>query len=250
MDKKYFEESEWPHDLLQQFGLSREMIEDLPSPVLDDLTEGRRSPMLPILMTNEEGQQIKTHARFSFFRNDNDSINVLFYPELIEADLSRFDGQQQEDLKNGKTIQGDIENKDGNMVRSYIQLDPDTKQVLSAPMAIIQSNMSGLFAKQQFTDTEENALQNGDTVTFLVDEDPVTIGIDLTDKCGLRILEGDEQDWKRRTKQNFEKYNYGVYGCWTMDDDGNLDYTYEEDYSEEMWEEQKKAGQKAMGMHR
>jgi hypothetical protein len=35
-----------------------------------------------------------------------------------------------------------------------------------------------------------------------------------------------------------------------MDDDGNLDYTYEEDYSEEMWEEQKKSGQKAMGMHR
>ena len=97
MDKKYFEESEWPHDLLQQFGLSREMIEDLPSPALDDLTEGRRSPMLPILMTNKEGLQIKTHARFSFFRNDNDSINVLFYPELIEADLSRFDSQQQED---------------------------------------------------------------------------------------------------------------------------------------------------------
>lgn len=39
-----------------------------------------------------------------------------------------------------------------------------------------------------------------------------------------------------------EKYNFGCFGCWVMDDAGNLDYVQEEDYSEELWEEMKKSG--------
>lgn len=39
-----------------------------------------------------------------------------------------------------------------------------------------------------------------------------------------------------------EKYNFGCFGCWVMDEQGNLDYVEEKEYSEEMWEEMKKNG--------
>lgn len=251
MNRKYFSDSEWPYNTLAQFGLTREMIEDLPTHVLTDLTEGRRSPVLPIRVTNEDGDGIKAHARFGFIRNDDGSTGVLFYPELREADLSKFDAQQQARLMDGKAILAYIENKDGQMVTSYVQIDDGTKQVLSAPASIIQQNMNSLYANQHFSDAEALALENGDTVTFILDdEDVMTVGVDLTDKCGLRINDGDEQAWKERNKRGFDQYNFGAFGCWTQDEDGNLDYVPEEEYTEEMWEEQKKAGARAMSMHR
>lgn len=48
MKKVQFYESEYPYDTLEKFGLTREMIEDLPMHVLDDLSAGLRSPVLPI----------------------------------------------------------------------------------------------------------------------------------------------------------------------------------------------------------
>ena len=39
---------------------------------------------------------------------------------------------------------------------------------------------------------------------------------------------------------------YCIFGCWAMDENGNLDYIPEENYTEEMWNEQKKLGMRMM----
>lgn len=57
---------------------------------------------------------------------------------------------------------------------------------------------------------------------------------------------GNEQVWRREAKREWDKYNFGIFGCWTMDENGNLDYIHEEDYSEEIWNEQKKQGMRMM----
>ena len=43
-----------------------------------------------------------------------------------------------------------------------------------------------------------------------------------------------------------------MYGCWVMDDEGNLDYVPEEEYTEELWNEQKKNAERnrAAGLHK
>ena len=42
MERFQFNENEFPYGTLQQFGLTQEMIEDLPTRVLNDLYDGRR----------------------------------------------------------------------------------------------------------------------------------------------------------------------------------------------------------------
>ena len=85
-------------------------------------------------------------------------------------------------------------------------------------------------------------LQNGDALSVLNDEDEeITMGIDLNSKTGIRFAAGDKQTWKREAKREWDKYNFGAFGCWVAEG-GNLDYVHEEDYSEEMWQEQKKVG--------
>ena len=44
---------------------------------------------------------------------------------------------------------------------------------------------------------EVNSMQNGEPLTLVVDDEPVTVGIDLHDKTGIRFCSGDSQKWKR-----------------------------------------------------
>ena len=48
MKKVQIEFDELPFPTLERFGLTREMIEDLPMRVLDDICDGRHSPVLPV----------------------------------------------------------------------------------------------------------------------------------------------------------------------------------------------------------
>ena len=89
-------------------------------------------------------------------------------------------------------------------------------------------------------------LQNGEILSIIEDDEEISIGIDLNSNTGIRLAAGNEQVWRREAKREWDKYNFGVFGCWTMDENGNLDYIHEEDYSEEIWNEQKKQGMRMM----
>ena len=73
-------------------------------------------------------------------------------------------------------------------------------------------------------------------------DDEISIGIDLNSNTGIRFAAGNENVWKRESKRDWDKFNFGVFGCWMMGEDGSLDYVPEEQYTDEMWNEQKKLG--------
>lgn len=64
--KARIEEHEVPYETLAKYGLTREMIEDLPIHVLEDIGQGRRSPVLPIQVEDENENVIKSRTRFAF----------------------------------------------------------------------------------------------------------------------------------------------------------------------------------------
>ena len=92
------------------------------------------------------------------------------------------------------------------------------------------------------TGAEIQKIQNGEVLTIDLNDELVSVGIDLNTKTGIRYAAGDEQVWNRESKREWDKYTFGAFGCWVMDDNGNLDYVSEEDYTEELWNEQKKQG--------
>ena len=89
-----------------------------------------------------------------------------------------------------------------------------------------------------------SSLQRGEPLTLVVDDEPVTVGIDLNTRTGIRFCHGDGQRWREQSKREWDKYTFGCYGCWVMDDDGNLNYVSEDDYTEELWNEQKKSAER------
>lgn len=244
MKKVQIEEYEFPYEDLEQMGLTREMVEDLPMNVIDEISYGRCSPMLPIRVRTEEGELIESRARFSFVRVDNGKVEALFFPKLKSSPLEQFTQEQKEALTSGKTIISNVKFDGGASSSAFVQIDQDTLQVIAAPTAIITRNLKVLAEELGLSSSEVKCIQNGEPLTFAIDEDQATIGIDLNEKVGLRITEGDEVKWREQNKRIGEKYTFGCYGCWVMDNEGNLDYVKEEDFSEELWEEQKKSAQR------
>ena len=234
MKKVQIEFDELPFPTLERFGLTREMIEDLPMRVLDDICDGRHSPVLPVRVTDEHGGQIESRSRFAFIRMDNGQVDVVFYPALKSSPLERYDEAQQKQLLDGKAIVADVEMADGRSSKAFVQIDTETKQVMYVPTPIIARNLKVLAEVMRLGAVEVNGMQHGEPLTVVVDGESATVGIDL------------------HAKSEWDKYTFGCYGCWIMDDDGNLDYVSEEDYTEELWNEQKKSGERnrATALHK
>lgn len=48
-------------------------------------------------------------------------------------------------------------------------------------------------------------------LTFVIDDEPVTVGIDLNSNTGICFAQGDEQQWKERGKRDWDKFTFGCY---------------------------------------
>ena len=136
MPYKPFHREEYPLDILSEFGLTEEMIYDLPDYVHERLEAGLKSPLLPISIRQPFGL---THCYAKFCLTETeDGIDVLFSPKLKEADLSSFTDKERSLLLAGKVIVSDIEetllSADGEestqKIKAFVQLDRDTNGVV------------------------------------------------------------------------------------------------------------------------
>lgn len=168
MKKVQIEFDELPFSTLERFGLTREMIEDLPMRVLEDICNGRHSPVLPVRVTDEHGGQIESRSRFAFIRMDDGQVDVVFYPALKSSPLERYDEAQQKQLLDGKAIVADVEMSDGRSSKAFVQIDAETKQVMYVPTPIIARNLKVLAEVMRLGTVEVNGMQHGEPLTVVV----------------------------------------------------------------------------------
>lgn len=240
-----FEESEMPYDILNRYGLTQEMIDDLPIDVLNSIYEGGRSPVLPVRMELENGEVVEDRVRFSLERLTDGTVDVIFYP-MLDKIKSEYMEAQKDKLESNKAFRGFRSEEDKQQGKeSYIQYDPETRHVLSVPVSVLDRNLELIKKNYKLLPAELNALKNGKVLTILKDNAPLSIGIDLNSRTGLRWCDGNEEKWNSENKREWAKYTFGAFGCWVMSDDGDLNYVNEDDYTEEIWNEQKKQGRLA-----
>ena len=230
MNRNRFSDAEIPFKILQKFRLTQEMIGDLPTHALTQIAEGYRSPVLPIEFTDEQGNTYKSRTRFSLYRTEDNRVDVLFYPQLQQAQLEKFSKENRNKLQSDKAIIDKMTTAEGKDIQVFLQIDKGTQQILYVPTPVIGRNLQVIADEFHLSNAEINCLHNGNPLTILADDDTITVGVDLNESTGIRICAG-------------EKYNYGCFGCWTMDEEGNLDYTPEEAYTDEMWEEMRRKGE-------
>lgn len=125
MKKNYFELTELPYQVLSKFGLSREMIEDLPMRILKEICNGRHSPVLPVRVTDENGLTAESRTRFVCIRKDDGTTDVVFYPVLKSSPLEQYQPEQQKELLDGKAIIADVIQIESYVIWLGIDIDEE-----------------------------------------------------------------------------------------------------------------------------
>ncbi len=249
---------EIPYSVLETFGLTRNMIDDLPMDVLSQIMLGQRSPVLPVEVEGENGEKVRSRARFSLVYAQDGRVDVVFHPVfqpigekicMVTRDLTTgkeklkimdtckvYSDVVVEGLKAGRVVMDYMTADDGRKVKAFLQLDPETNEVLAVPTVVIGRNLQTLVGEFDLTVAETNCIQNGEVLTIAQEDEQISVGLDLNSPTGLRFEKGNEKRWKEGGMRLWNKYSVGVFGCWMMDD-GELSYIREEEYTEEIWDE-------------
>ena len=251
-----FSEQEIPYEQLATFGLSQEMIDDLPRSVMTRLLSSHETPLLPVKTKNVDGEEVEGYAKVLLVRTTDGQVNAAFITRWESDELSNYTPDQQQVLKDGKVSTVELPGKG----LCFIQFDDTIKQVIATPTSFVRQNLDILVKDISLSSEDYDRIMDGEVVQVETVDDTFSIGVDLNDDMGIRLAHGSKQEWREEAKaEKLPKYNFGIYGCWMTDDFGNLSYVSEDDYTAEMEAEQQRAGQQHVasaqlgrmgGMHR
>ena len=230
---------EIPYDKMKRFGITKNMIDDLPQPVLNKLISGQETPLISITRESTRGERIRSYARIFLTRLDDETVEVGFIPQLKTSKLNDFTLLQQNIMLNGDVTIAELPQKG----RCYAQYDTATNQVISVPEDIINQNISIAAQKYNIDKEDEMYLHDGKPLQ-IPDTDRIyniSIGINLICKTGIQITKGNLELWHEEKKNDLPKFNFGKYGCWVTSEDGELKYVDNEHFTLQMKEEKEKA---------
>lgn len=244
MEEKRFHRDEYPMDILSEFGLTAEMIYDLPDFVHETIEMGGKSPLLPICIEQPFGL---THgyAKFCLIETE-EGTNVLFTPKLKSVNLDAFTEEERTLLLEGKVIVADIEetiaNDEGNestqLIKAFVQLDRDTNSVVYSPTQVIGRNLSAISNEYDLTGDDLQGFWGGNLVTVMETnsegvQEPVTIGVDLFSDKGVIVVPGTAKRWEQTVRRTMPEYSFGNDGCW-VNKNGQLSYVPENEFTQDI----------------
>lgn len=247
MEEKRFSRQEYPIDILAEFGLTEEMIYDLPDFVHEAIERGGKSPLLPISVEQPFGVT-RGYAKFSLVETE-EGIDVVFYPKLTKANLDTFSEEQKTALLAGKVIVADVDDsyitqegvEDTQRIKAFVQLDKDTNGVIYAPTLPIGRNLNAVGNEYDLTGEDLQRFWDGELVTVREANDdggdePVTIGVDLSTDTGVIVVPGTVEQWENIVRLPMPRYSFGSDGCW-VNHEGRLSYVPEDNFTKDIMDE-------------
>ena len=82
-----FDENEMPYNILERFGLTQAMIDDLPTDVLQNIHNGRKSPVLPVHITADDGEEVRGIKR-TVLQNHKNPVASMKFAYIIAATVN------------------------------------------------------------------------------------------------------------------------------------------------------------------
>lgn len=243
-----FTREEFPYSILNDFGLTNEMIEDLPESVMEVILQGGYSPLLPICHSEDNIKFFHCRAKFKLVRMNDDELDVMFLIQRTTGkspDLDDYtnDEEIKKILDGGSAVMlqtvNDIQLDGGEILPkgSYVfaQVDVDTNQVLVAPSPTIGKNLMTVQQQLNLTGEDIKRIQNGDVVTVKHPEtlEKISVGVNLFDVNGVQVVKGESYFWKQYAYQTMDEYSFGNDGVW-INRKGVLDYVKNEAFTEEI----------------
>ena len=215
-NRKAFLEEEIPYDKLEKIGIDRRAFLSMPKNLVDPIINGKVSPIIKTHIKAENGKTIEMPMKIQLTHDDQGNVKLQTYPLRKEiANEFNLTTRELNRVKRGDVIRKEIE-EDGIKKMKFIQLDNETLSLIPRSIAHVRI-AEKLREMEKINDIElgtnqKQAAQEGKPIELNVGGQPVTVGVDLREPQGYKIVNGDMQEWDRQKKIKYDLANDGFMG--------------------------------------
>ena len=197
-----------PYEKLAVLGIDREKADSLPADVKEKLASGEVTPLLQVSIRAQNGDVITLPLKLQ--RNK----------ALLLTD------QEAERLTKGEVIRKAVEVR-GEKTQQFLQLDPETKSVVHRRVTDIQLEQK-LKDMEKLNDIElgtqqKQQIREGKPVELNVGGEKVSVGVDLKEPQGFKVIQGDLKEWERQQKLRYDEQHPEYLGL-VMTDKNRWEY--------------------------
>lgn len=214
--KNVFIEGEIPYEKFQKIGIGKDSLLHMPREVLEPLLSGRITPLIEARVKADGGKTVVLPMKLQLMRDEEGKVLLNTYQvrkhvtnefNLSEAELQR--------LKEGQTLLKETQ-VDGQNRMKYIQLDQETNSLLHRDVATLKMEQR-LGDMEKINDiqlgtSQKQAAKEGKPVELTIGEEKVSVGVDLREPQGFKVVRGDMDEWRRQRMQRYDEANEGFMG--------------------------------------
>ena len=222
-----FQPEELPYEKLARLGISEEKLRTMSKELTVTLLEGRVTPLFVANVTAEDGKVISLPLKAQMMRDEEGKLLLMTYPirKDIANDLQLSDKELNR-TKNGEVIRKEVE-EDGRRKVKFVQLDRETG-------SLMYRNVSSVPVDERLQDIEKvkdielganqkQAIKDGKPVELTLDDTKVTVGVDLREPKGFKVVNGDLKEWERKQQIRYDNAHEEFMG-FVMTDENRWEY--------------------------
>lgn len=222
-----FLERDIPYGKLANLGISKEKTLSMPKDLLETFMSGKVTPLIQAQVRSQSGTVYEVPLKLQLVRDRAGHVQLMTYPvrKNLVSDIS-LNENEIERLRQGDTIRKEVK-EEGVRHMQFIQMDNETK-------SLIKRNASNLRLPEQIAQMEKindiqlgmnqkEAIKEGKPVELEVGHEKVSVGIDLKEPQGFKIVKGDMKEWERQQKIKYDIAHEGFMG-YVLTDQNRWEY--------------------------
>ena len=220
-----------PYEKLAVLGIDREKADLLPKEVKERLVSGEVTPLMQVSINARNGDTITLPVKLQLTADKNGNPALIAYPVRAELEVERnkvlrLTEQETARLRNGEVLQKAVE-VNGEKTKQYLQLDPETKLVIHRKVTDIQLEQK-LKDMESVNDIElgtqqKQQVREGKPIELNVGGEKVSVGVDLKESQGFKVIQGDMKEWERQQKLRYDEQHPEYLGL-VMTDKNRWEY--------------------------
>lgn len=209
-----FLESDIPYGKLAKLGISKEKTLSMPKDLLETFLSGKVTPLIQTHIKSQSGTLYEVPLKLQLIQDRAGNIKLMTYPvrKDVVSDIA-LNNDEKDRLRQGEILRKEIK-EDGVRRMQFIQLDYETK-------SLIKRNVSNLRLPEQIAQMEKindiqlgmnqkEAIKEGKPIELEVGHEKVSVGVDLKEPQGFKIVKGDMAEWDRQQKIKYDRVNEGI----------------------------------------
>ena len=218
---------EIPFEKFEKLGISKQDFLAMPKELADTVVNGRVTPLMNTRIHAENGKVIEMHMKLQLTRDDNGNVLLQTYPMRKQIDNAyNLTDRELKKVEEGNVIKKEV-TEDGEKKVKFIQLDQETKSLISRNVATVKL-ANKLRDMEKSNDIElganqKQAAQEGKPLELNVGDQKVTVGVDLREPQGFKIVNGDMKEWERQMKIKYDEEHEGFMG-YVQTDENRWEY--------------------------